>query len=337
MQFSTSPKIVLPVGKTRSAEQEIKNSKNAQLDLLARLLTSPLYRGKTKRDVCVAVCSHENKLFIASNQKSPEYAKECLADLQELIKNPSKKIYDKILKKAAEKITYIEVKDISYNNKLKEFKEKARECSENKKPDWGNLQALAKKIFKEIKEPSKNISRINQMWKFLMPWHEVGEVVRLLVEKKFDDFLKGSIEQCENKVVYIICEESSPNNEIPIHAEMKILHKLYTKRRRQKQTQEVRYIGSTKKACMHCQAIIEIFNDNGKYLWVNYGTHGGNRIKCKNPGIVTKYNKEQEVKNRIEKIKTRGLVPGDSTTSEIPRSLTYPVYFLDKLRLEKAE
>jgi hypothetical protein len=315
---------------------------------LARLLTSPDYNNPNKRDVCVAVCLHENKLFIASNKKKPEYAKECLEDLQELIKNPSLrlKICEKLLKKAAEKIRYIELKSNSSSKSLlevpegsnvilKEFKEKARECSQVESPDWGSLQILAEKLFQEIKENSKDNSIINQNWKFLMPWHEVGEVVRLIIEKKLDDFIKSSIEHRENKVVYVEDEESYPNDKIPVHAEVKIVNKLY--REKEKQTQEIRYIGCTKKACSHCQAILEVFNEDGKYLWENKGSHDGSDIKCRNPCIVSKYNKEQEVRKRIEQVKSRGLGPGYSTTSEIPERLTNPVQLLDRLRVEEKD
>lgn len=154
------------------AEGVIKHKND--LDLLARLLTGQ-YSNRNK-DVCVAICYHENKLFIASNKKKPEYAKECLLDLQELIKNhdrpyprvpasqESVKSCEKLLEKAVEKIRYIELKSKSSAVIIKEFKEKAKECSESKKPDWSNLQALAKKLFREIKEgsASKDNSIINQ-------------------------------------------------------------------------------------------------------------------------------------------------------------------------------
>lgn len=315
-------------------ERGIKHKNH--LDILARLITSQ-HSNKNIKDVCVAICSHDKKLFIASNKKKAEYSKECLIDLQELLKNNSVKSCEKLLKKAVEKIRYIELKSNSSNVIIKEFKEKARECSENKNPDWASLQVLAEKLFhslrEEIKGKSKDNSRINQMWKFLMPWHEVGEVVRLIIEKNLDDFIKTSIEQCKKKVVYVEDEESSPNEEIPVHAEMKIVNKLY--REKEKQTQEIRYIGNTKKACSHCQAIIDVFNEDGKYYWENSGTHGGTYINCKYPNIVNKYDKEQEVKNRIEEIKSIGLNPGNSTTSEIPETLTNPGQLLDKLRVAK--
>lgn len=317
------------------------------IDLLARLVTSH-YRNRNKKYVCVAVCSHNNKLFIASNRGTPEYAKEWLEDLQKIIKNPSPmehgdpkervEIYKKLMKKAAEKIRYIELKSKSSSVILKDFKYKARECSEAKKPDWSGLQALAKKLFREVKEPSKDTSLKNHKWKFLMPWHEVGEIVLLIIEKKFDDFLKSSIEHCENKVVYVgnEDEERSLNKEIPIHAEMKIVNKLYIKKGT-KEIQEIRYIGCTKKACIYCQAIIDVFNKDGKYIWVNYGTHGDHRFEFKNPSIVSKYNKEQEVKDRIKQIKSRGLDPCNSSTSEIPKTLTNPLKLLDKIRGDKQE
>lgn len=306
-------------------------NKYNHLDILARVLTNGY--SKSKADVCVAVCLHEQKLFIASNKKKPDYAKDCLEDLHELIKNQSIESYQKLLKKAVEKIMYIKLKSKS-NNIIKEFKEKAKECYESKNPDWSNLQAIAKKLFQEIKNTSKNDSIINQMWKFLMPWHDVGELVRLILEKNFDEVTKISIEQYKKKIVYVEDEndEKNSNKETPVHAEIKIINKLY--RKKNKQIQEIKYIGCTKKSCIHCRAIIEILNEIGKYLWVSYGTHYGTRIKSKNPDIVIKLNKEDDVKKKIEEIISRGVLPCNSTTSEIPESLTNPLKLLEKLRLE---
>ena len=113
-------------------EQAIKQ-KN-QLDILARLLTGK-YNNKNKKDTCVAICNHENKLFIASNKKKPDYAKECLKDLQQVIKNNSVKSYENLLRKSVEKIRYTELKTTSPSITLKEFKQKAKECSERENPD----------------------------------------------------------------------------------------------------------------------------------------------------------------------------------------------------------
>jgi hypothetical protein len=131
--------------KATKIEQEIKHKNH--IDILARLITSQ-HSNKNKKDVCVAICSHNKKLFIASNKNKPEYSKECLIDLQELLKkNNSVKSYEKLLKKAVEKIRYIKLKSKSSSKRtllevhegsnviLKEFKEKARECSESKNPD----------------------------------------------------------------------------------------------------------------------------------------------------------------------------------------------------------
>jgi hypothetical protein len=67
---------------------------------------------------------------------------------------------------------------------------------------------------------------------------------------------------------------------------MKIISKLYKKHQIKEETkqQEIKekdlksllYIGSAKKTCAKCQAVIDKF-DNDKYRWDVYGTHGSNK------------------------------------------------------------
>ena len=100
-----------------------------------------------------------------------------------------------------------------------------------------------------------------------MPWHEAGEIVRLIMENKFDENLRDLIENREQKVVYIEGDnknETSSKDEAPVHAEMKIISKLYKKNSENKD-QEIKYIGSNKKNCVHCRAVMEVFNEEGQY------------------------------------------------------------------------
>ncbi|CAG8776149.1 19637_t:CDS:2 [Gigaspora margarita] len=104
-----------------------------QLDTLARLLTgiSKNKKDKRERDKSVAVCYHEGKLFVASNKKKPEYAKEYLEDLQKFANNPSSSNYENLLKRAARKIH----NEQNSESVLQKFQEKARECEESQQPD----------------------------------------------------------------------------------------------------------------------------------------------------------------------------------------------------------
>ncbi|CAG8745163.1 14628_t:CDS:2, partial [Gigaspora margarita] len=83
------------------------------------------------------------------------------------------------------------------------------------------------------------------------------------------------------------------------------LDEIYNEYNKKKATQrnieiKTRYIGSTKKTCARCQAVINIFND-GKFEWEVYGTHGNQA----NLG---------------------------HTTSEIPEQLSNPVQLLEELQ-----
>ncbi|CAH1767639.1 2709_t:CDS:2 [Entrophospora sp. SA101] len=105
--------------------------------------------------------------------------------------------------------------------------------------------------------------------RLLTPWQDTFIIAEAIKENSLDEGILKAIQQQEEKADYIESEdeEESEKNEEENQQEIK-----------EKELKPLLYIGSTKKTCAKCQAVIDKY-DNDKYRWDVYGTHGSSEHK----------------------------------------------------------
>jgi hypothetical protein len=301
---------------------------------------------------------------------------EYLKKLRKFVENPYvEENYEELLKEAVKQICQIKLEGKSARNSrtptpkssgnnlraaflqgqdveqlvFKRFLEAARECRNSNEPNWDKLQEIAVELFKEVKDEKNNVNDRNQWWKLLTPWQDTFIIADAILFRndKLGDILEA-IKREQISPVNSEDEEDNPEKK-KTHAEMKIISRLYKKQQIEGETQEIKekdlkpllYIGSAKKTCAKCQAVIDKF-DNDRYRWDVYGTHGSNKHrngsdnKWKKPSIINKYKKEVEVEeiaiNMFEKL-FKESPPINHTTSEVAENLSNPVELLRGLEL----
>jgi hypothetical protein len=296
------------------------------LDTLARLLTG--------NETCVAVCYHQEKLFIASNRGKVEYAKEYLGKLRDFFKDNSFESYKKLVEIAIEQ-TYFECLKSSNSwwlwpegekRYLKEFRKAIISYKRNISLELEELQEIAEELHKEVislKQDNKS-SEANKKWDYLVHWHDAGEIISMVMKGGLEEAIVDAIRNGYTKYIEVKGKQKSK-----LHAEMKIVEEI-CKTREKVET----YIGLTKSACVDCYSVIELLNNDGYELNV-CGTHGQGYQWWIAPGI-TRTKKKEFKKNRNEnKLKFR--LTKKKTTSKIPSKLNDVAQLLRDFQSQKQQ
>ncbi|MDF2966150.1 MAG: hypothetical protein K0Q51_1538 [Rickettsiaceae bacterium] len=254
-------------------DKELKKH-NINFDSLARLLTG--------NETCAAIFYNGSDLLIASNRRSPEYAKRYCTLLEKYTNSPFKDNYQSLENEANRQVASI-IKDykkdpdnleirqdkaILYNdvyclellNKIIMFLTKTS-SDDNDLTNTNELQSI-QELSKEIISDSKASIHAKELAiEVLKPIIDM-RVITNAIESKEDLELEIIQAMKQGKVKYI---EGSPLK----HAEMKILDQLIN--------QDIiidKYIGISKLACWPCGAVLITLNSGRGYLQFS-GTHGG--------------------------------------------------------------
>lgn len=286
---------------TRRRNLTIKEEK--QLDTLARLLTNK----EKPQDTCVALFLKNNgELLIASNLDEPKYARSYLEDLKEFIEVSSKESHDetykKLIKRAVKQtLSFIIMSDergkktISDLTNLAKFKS-AMEKTENLEV----IQNLSKEVFQEFQK--KKIK--GWYWEYLLPLNDINIIANDIRDEKFDPKIIKAIR--ERRICYI-------KDKLNMHAEMKILNKLYDEK--SQSFLEVGYIGITKLCCAPCQTMIDLVNSKMRDNFLTCGTHGATYLGWIMPDFY-----QEELIESLEREKKW------ESSSEIPQTLSRNLY-----------
>jgi hypothetical protein len=303
-------------GKTSSTRIKYLNPTRGekQLDILARLLTN---RG-TPQDTCIAVFLKKNgQLLIASNLEEPRYARGYLNDLRSYILASSEHnhntTYSTLARRAVQQIfSFIQLSQrrqatVSGLEKLEEFRELIKGGKERSWP-LQQLRAILDKKEEVYQEFGRNKTR-GWLWDYLLPLIDTDEVANNIRDEVFDQGVIKAIK--ERDICYV-------NDKLNMHAEMKILNKLYDSET--KRFPEVGYIGITKLCCFPCQTMIYIINSKegnlGNYFFFHTcGTHASTYLGW----IIPDFYQEDFIES-LERFKKW------ESSSEIPRELPLDPY-----------
>ena len=318
----------------RSQQLEDRSKREKHLDMLARLFTN---NKKGKGDKCVAVCYHESKLFISSNEKEPKHAKEYIEKLREFANNQTSDNYEELLNLAVEQICHIEPENrdrIGNTKLLDSFLSIANDYNEKislkQKPSWESLPRVAGELFQEAKEAREESTEQAQQWKCLTPWHDTRKIATSIIHKKLNEDMLTAIET--DSMEYINGRHiSDPNStkKLKLHAEMGMIEKLLDEVKTQ-------YIGLTKFSCDDCFAVIDLLN-NGLLDIKDFelrvcGRHGKEYSNWLAPNFIME--KEDKIKKWKEDNPAKERIL--ETTSEISKKevLSNPVQMLEKLQAQ---
>ena len=118
--------------------------------------------------------------------------------------------------------------------------------------------------------------------KYLMPIEDTNIITNAIIDRELNEeitsmnfdinYIEGN--ECSHKKYNKNCKTCQENN---VHAEMKVISKIYKNKKEIKDEQLKQYIGISKLACAPCQIAIDILNKVGfeGYLFFILGTHGG--------------------------------------------------------------
>jgi len=153
-----------------TTKKKVLMSREVYLDTLARLLTG--------KETCAAFCYHGGKLFVASNEKQPRYAKTHLEILRNLVNNNQfSQNYEKLLELAVENTLYLEKKKSEPKDKIEE--------------NSGNFLKILKsfaKLFYEVKklEADNNLIQAKKKWKYLINLHDTWIISSAIKSKTIE-------------------------------------------------------------------------------------------------------------------------------------------------------
>lgn len=272
-----------------------QDNKNAQLNILARILTDP-------KDTCIALCLWEKNLLIASNQKFPRTAEKDL-------NNWWKFICRQIDGLELLKITFGKSKVITGGIKKKIFLELESEDQKTfaefhqllgkrlTKAEEQRIQVLVEKLFSLSKNlrGKRNFVLANDIWECISLIEDTNKMMEIISKGSLDQLLIDAISN--NNLISLWSEDD-------IHAEMKIID--YILGTSQKKGHF--YIGIGKLCCLPCQKVIDVLNEDGQYHIGVPGTHGKtyrnwNLLKIfeDNSNYNSKYEKFRRELTRISK------------------------------------
>lgn len=163
--------------------------------------------------------------------------------------------------------------------------------------------------------------------KYLMPIEDTNIITNAIIDRELNEeitsmhfdinYIEGN--ECSHKKYNKNCKTCQENN---VHAEMKVISKIYKNKKEIKDEQLKQYIGISKLACAPCQIAIDILNKVGfeGYLFFILGTHGGIY-----PSWIVPDNFSPEIKvkilEKLKEIKVK-MTKMRESTSELPEKLS---------------
>ncbi|AVP87991.1 hypothetical protein phytr_10630 [Candidatus Phycorickettsia trachydisci] len=272
-----------------SVEPRLNGDKEkCHLDCLARLMTSA-----TSNEKCVAVCERGDKLLVASNSGSPEYAATYISQLQSYLNDPSEK-YEMLELEAKKQIS-----DKIKKDKVFDFEINYEFLKDINSELYGYLKEHNKSgtttSLDQIIGKCSSILSLSEETSDLKIHQTASNIIRPLIDTQV---LINQINKTQNLKIRQVIQAGEVDyveGERGKHAEVKISDRLYDTRDSMPNGEY--YIGITKLTCGPCDMALETFAEaTGKNIKLSYaGTHGGTYSSWQIPKWITPDNPSHNI------------------------------------------